>query len=342
MIGMIHDIYPDALSSWAHHDTLSALEKSRLGAGSPWLEYGKLCTFALEEDGRLIGRVTAMINPRLQDQEVPTGLLGFFAFSDEGFARHDAGLMRLAEHARAWLAARGMQRVRGPMNFNTWYTYRADSWVGDYPRFPGEDMLDTRYSEFLSRFMQPLGTYASQLLDDYEKAHEIARSLGVDRAGAVAGVEVVALSREEVLGDIRPFFDLASLIFPQDFSYGPIGFEEFKELYVPVLARVPDFTCQIAREKGGRPVGLAYGYAHPFASVKTSIVKTIGVLPEYRRGLSRGISWFLMYQYHVQALERGYRAWVHATMKEDNTSRAMSGRFARKIREYTLFEGKLG
>ena len=336
---MIFEWTPETLPAWKHFSALSDLEKSRLGPRSPWLEQGRTATFSLEDGDTLVARLSAFVNPRMQDQEQPTGLLGCLSFTDGAFARTE--LRALVERALVWLRAQGMQRVRGPMNFCTWYSYRAETWSADYPRFPGEDMLDARYAAFLGTFMQPVGTYASQLIDELDRAHAVARSLGVDRAGAVAGIEVQALTREDALARLEPIFELASLIFPQDWSYGPIDFNEFKQLYVPAIQQLPEFHCLLAQDRGGRPVGLAYGYRHPGTPVKTGILKTVGVLPEYRRGLSRGISWYLTYRYHTSLLERGYAQFVHATMKEDNTSRAMSSRFARRIREYTLYEAAL-
>lgn len=338
---MIQEFSPESLPEWPGFGALPDLEKARLGPTSVWLETGQLRTFVLEEDGRTLGRVTAFVNPRLQDQPVPTGLIGFLTFADEAFERHEERLRELVGRAFAWLASRGMKRVRGPMNFTTWYSYRAETWSGDYPRFPGEEMPDQRYAKFLGTLMKPAGTYASQLVDDHHKAQAVARQLGIDRAGSVSGVRVEHLPREQVLGDMQSFFDLASQIFPADYSYGPIAFSEFLQMYTPVIQRAPDLYCLVAKESGGRPVGLAYGYRHPFAPVKTSILKSVGVLPEYRRGLSRGISWFLVYHYHMNLIEQGYEHFVHATMKEDNTSRAMSSRFASKIREYSLYEAEL-
>ena len=338
---MIHELPPDRIASWAHFGALSDLEKSRLGPQSPWLEHGQICTFALEDAGVVLGRVSAFVNPRLQDQTAPTGLLGCFAFTDAAFDSRGAELRALVDQACGWLRARGMQRVRGPMNFCTWYSYRVESESADYPRFPGEDVLDQRYARFLETFMQPLGTYASQLIEDPESARKVAQQLGVDRAGKLAGITVEELTRERTLAELKPFYDLASEIFPQDFSYGPIGFDEMQQLYVPVIQRLPDYYALIARNSSGRPIGLAYGYMHPFAPVKTSILKTVGVLPEYRRGLSRGVSWYLTYTFHYNLHERGYVQFIHSTMKEDNTSRAMSSRFARKIREYKLYETAL-
>lgn len=338
---MIRELPPAALPEWEHFGELPDLEKSRLGPASPWLSTGKLCTFSVEEEGRPLARVTAMVNPGLQDQAVPTGLLGCFAFRDEAFDRYREAMRPLMVRALGWLRAQGMARARAPMNFTTWYSYRAETWSGDYPRFPGEDVLDPRYAAFLAESMQPMGTYASHLIDDHQHAQAIARELGIDRAGKVAGITVEELTREKAMGDLRAVFDLASKIFPQDYSYGPIGFGEFQELYAPLIQRLPEFYALVARGSAGEPVGLAYGYRHPCAAVKTGILKTVGVLPEYRRGLSRGISWFLTYQYHMNLIANGYQHFIHATMKEDNTSRAMSNRFAHKIREYSLYEAQL-
>lgn len=338
---MIREFSPAELPGWEHFGELGDLEKARLTPVSPWLETGQIRVFSLEEDGRSLGRVAALINPRLQDQTEPTGQLGFFSFKDEAFERHTADLTALVRQAMAWLAQRGMKRVRAPMNFTTWYSYRAETQTGDYPRFPGEDILDTRYARFLESLMPAIGTYNSQLIEDHRRAQEVGKALGLDRAESVSGVRIVEMPREQVLGDMKAFFDTASAIFPQDFSYGPIGFGEFQQLYGPVLQRVPDFYGLAALDEEGRPVGLAYGYRHPFVPVKTSILKTIGVRPEYRRGLSRGISWILTYRYHMNLIAQGYEQFVHAMMKEDNTSRAMSSRFARKIREYKLYETSL-
>lgn len=338
---MIREISPTELPQWEHFSGLSDLEKARLGPISPWLETGKIRIFSLERDGRLLARLAAMVNPRLQDQTAPTGLLGFFSFADEAWESHADGLTALMHQAMHWLRQQGMKRVRGPMNFTTWYSYRAETETGDYPRFPGEDVLDTRYARFIEKFMPAIGVYNSQLIEDHRKAQEVGKQLGLDRAEAVSGVRIVEMPREQVLGDMKAFFDVASAIFPQDYSYGPISFAEFQQLYGPILQRVPDFYGVAALDKEGRPVGLAYGYRHPFTPVKTSILKTIGVLPEYRRGISRGISWILTYRYHMNLIAQGYEQFVHAMMKEDNTSRAMSSRFARKIREYRLYEADL-
>jgi len=339
---MIREHAPADIPDWEHREDLGPLDRALLGPTSPWLEKGQVRVFSLEDGGRLLARVAALINPELQDQAEPTGQLGFFSFSDEAFEQHETGLVSLMERSMSWLSGRGMKRVRAPMNFTTWYSYRARSLDSDYPTFPGETVLDSRYARFFETFMQPVGTYASHLIEDHEKAQAMARKLRIDRAAVAAGLTIEEVTREAVLGNMQMFFDLASQIFPQDFSYGPISFAEYQQLYGPILQHAPDFFGLIAREAGGRPVGLVYGYRHPDAQVKTSILKTVGILREYQgRGLSRSIAWNLTYEYHMRLIRRGYENFIHALMKEDNASRAMSDRFAKKIREYRLYEAAL-
>ena len=65
--------------------------------------------------GTVIGRVAAFLNrdmPAVTDADLPTGGLGFFECIDD-----QAAANTLFEAGRAWLAARGMQAMDGPINF---------------------------------------------------------------------------------------------------------------------------------------------------------------------------------------------------------------------------------
>lgn len=65
--------------------------------------------------GAAIGRVAAFLNrdlPAVADPDLPTGGLGFFECIDD-----PAAAATLFDAGRAWLAARGMQAMDGPVNF---------------------------------------------------------------------------------------------------------------------------------------------------------------------------------------------------------------------------------
>lgn len=107
----------------------------------------------LDTRGHAVGRIAAFINPAIQAQEtVPVGGFGFF----EGPNDQDAAAL-LLDAARAWLAARGMQAMDGPVNF------------GDRDRFwglhvEGFDRLPS-YAMFFHRpyYQTLLETYGLQL-----------------------------------------------------------------------------------------------------------------------------------------------------------------------------------
>lgn len=68
-----------------------------------------------DEAGTVVGRVAAFLNrdlPAVTNADLPTGGLGFFECIDDQQAA-----TTLFDAGRAWLAARGMQAMDGPINF---------------------------------------------------------------------------------------------------------------------------------------------------------------------------------------------------------------------------------
>ncbi|WP_080241719.1 hypothetical protein [Spirosoma rigui] len=86
----------------------------RDGAVSRWVLRG--------DDGQLIGRVAAFINPRYKNKgdTVNVGGMGFFDCIDDQQAAN-----RLFDTARQWLEERGMEAMDGPINFG-----ERDKWWG--------------------------------------------------------------------------------------------------------------------------------------------------------------------------------------------------------------------
>lgn len=77
-------------------------------------KHGEAIRWVLYDDsGRAIGRVAAFINPRTAwTERQPTGGMGFFECIND-----QAAANVLFDAAKAWLAARGMQAMDGPINF---------------------------------------------------------------------------------------------------------------------------------------------------------------------------------------------------------------------------------
>ncbi len=85
-------------------------------AKNPNFAHGEAIRWVLTDAaGAAIGRVAAFLNraaPAATDADLPTGGLGFFECIDD-----QAAAAALFDAGRAWLAARGMQAMDGPINF---------------------------------------------------------------------------------------------------------------------------------------------------------------------------------------------------------------------------------
>ncbi len=337
MTTMIHEFDPAGLASWEGFAALGDVERARLGPSSRWLAEGRMRHFVLHDGGKPIARATAFINPRMQDQPVPTGVFGSLDFG-AAFAEREAELRELAGRAFAWLASQGMQRVRGPIDFSTWNRYRCVTQDWGYPPILGENAYEPRYARFFEGLLKPAGTYCSNLITDIEGGKKVAKYIRMEEAAERWGVQVEEIPLAEVEKHLPMFYELASRIFPLDWAFTPIGPEEFAEMMVPVARQAPDFRLMIARDPQGAPIGLVYGYLNPTSPKKTGVIKSMGVVPEYQ---GRKVAYLLTYRYHTAQLERGYVNFLHAMIKEDNLSRIMSMHFATKVRGYCIYEGEL-
>src|SRR5438105_9403209 len=97
--------------------SLSALVDSLLfGKENPFYEHGDLEMFLARAEGRPIGRIAAIVN-RLHN-EYHHDQLGFFGFYDcvDSGETGRAATRALVEAAGAWLKARGLTGMRGPVN----------------------------------------------------------------------------------------------------------------------------------------------------------------------------------------------------------------------------------
>ena len=89
--------------------------RDRLTPGkNPFFEHGEAALFTAWRDGKLVGRCSASIDhEHLRLHKDQTGFFGFFDTVDD----HGAATALVA-HAKRWLAARGMKRIRGPISLN--------------------------------------------------------------------------------------------------------------------------------------------------------------------------------------------------------------------------------
>lgn len=83
---------------------------------NPWFEHGRAKLWLAERAGRIVGRISAQIDPLVHEWQGPgLGHFGLFECVDE--PEVSAALFAAAE---GWLRAEGMIRVQGPFSLSVW------------------------------------------------------------------------------------------------------------------------------------------------------------------------------------------------------------------------------
>src|SRR5262245_24849914 len=99
--------------------TRARLQQELTGADA-FGRYGRIQMFGCENEGRLVGRIAAIVNPKLIDAAGhPVGQVGYFESIDDAQV---ASI--LFDGAFAWLRAAGARQVLGPMNGGPHRTHR--------------------------------------------------------------------------------------------------------------------------------------------------------------------------------------------------------------------------
>ena len=237
---------------------------------------------------------------------------------------------------RQWLDTQGIASLLGPIEFSTWHPYRFVCEQGASPWFPGEQpMPDYGFSDFISGGFEECARFASTLVEDLTQSVEVCLAMGLEQRLGALDIDIVTGS--DIVEILPTLYQLSLDIFKNNYAYSPITYEEFHQLYAGIAAQ--DAVVIVANDDEG-PVGMTFSYnIGPYAPVcaiepkLTSVLKTIGVHPRARQ---QRIGFGISYLTHKLWLERGFAQIIHAYMKSDNASRAMSSQFDQALREYAL------
>jgi len=283
----------------------------------------------------------------------PVGHIGFFeSVPDYAVAE------RLLAEATAWLRSEGCTTVRGPINFDTWHSYRfVTAGQERMPPFLLEPYNPPYYPEFWERFgFQVSARYFSNLAHD--PAYTAALLERHHTKAVAGGCRFRPFDPGRFDQELRLLYDLSCEIFRDNWGYREIGFAEFAGLYTGAKRILDPGLCVIAEHPDHGPVGFLFGMPDYGAAVRAArgrggllgaaafllarrkpelaLLKTIGVSPA-ARGTNVGFAMCYVHYRHV--LSAGYRQGIHALMIEDNTSRRMSAAKGGDIvREYAVYD----
>lgn len=276
------------------------------------------------------GKITASCSlwwsstPFLKEQR--TGFIGHFRSQSRDSGQ---GLLFLATK---YLKSQGANIAIGPVDGNTWNSYRFVT--RDYmnePSFFLEPSNDPLYPEyFMESGFEILARYYSAISNDLaiddERTNLIARKM--KQLGVVTRTLDLAMLDKE----LSRLYQLSINSFKRNFLYTSIDEREFVEKYGALRAILRPELIRIA-EHNGETVGFIFAYPDRPHSARI-VLKT---LARDLRPCYGGLGHLLMAEVQNNASELGYKQVIHALFHEDNHSAILSSKYAKIMRQYSLF-----
>lgn len=247
----------------------------------------------------------------------------------------------LLHHVCSELKRRGCSVAVGPMDGNTWRSYRLVTSFGNEPPFFMEPTNPASWPEYWQQAgFSSVACYSSGLSTDLSQRDE--RLPRVKRRLDAAGVSLRPLNVSEFNDELRRIFVVSLQSFKKNYLYTPIAEEEFVEKYRALQSLIMPDLVLIAEDEN-RVVGFLLGVPdinekRRGEPLRTVIIKTVAVLPGSRFA---GLGALMVDSAQQNARMLGMSRAVHALMHDANSSRNISSHYGSTMRRYALFIRRL-
>ena len=305
------------------------------------------CAFVAYLGGKPVARCAA----RLQTGNPSTGTIGSF----EAFNESDA-VKALLDSAVQWLKAHHATRIIGPMDGDTWHAYRFTTGPFDAPPFFKEPWNPPYYPSL----WEAAGFTVTEHYDTYivnDPATAASNQQRFYERCLKMGHTFLPVTARGFAGMLPLLHELSCRIFCDNVLYTPIGFDEFRNLYLPARSLFRSGLSWIALAPDGTPEGYIFtfpdyadairamrGETHLAAKMRFAMhrsratrtcIKTLGTIPERRRS---GVSAALTHLAYRGSAALGYRQTLMCLMHSANDSRRFGGDADCPYRAYALYE----
>nr|CAM58108.1 hypothetical protein [uncultured marine microorganism] len=263
------------------------------------------------------------------------GTIGHYAAVDPLAGR------AVIRRALARLRSQGCSMAIGPMNGNTWRSYRfVVERDNAEPFFLEPNNPDCWPDDFTACGFDPLSWYVSELNPDIAARQPELGSLRQKMKRL--GVQVAPINTDDPDGDLDGIYDVVCESFSDSFLYTPLDRESYRSIYLPMLQKVDPRLMLVARQEA-QVVGFIFAppdYLQQATSnnIDTIVIKTVAILPRKRYS---GLGRLLIVDLLQSAVELGYTKAISTVMQTDNQSQRISSACAGPMRRYALFARSL-
>jgi len=327
---------------------------------NPFFKYADVALFIAIKNGVPVGRISAHISHTHNEyHHERTGFFGFFETIDEYTVAE--ALLRTAVD---WVRGKGMDRVRGPMNFTT--NHEVGLLIDAFDRPPVIMMPynPEYYAEFLERFgfakaMDLYAYYGTDAQPIPERVRRVITRVKEHTGCTIRPIDFGKFDRE--VAAIKVVYNGA---WADNWGFIPLTDEEF-DFTAKDMKQIADPELILIAEDGKRPVGFSMalpdfnqvlirlkGRLLPFGLFKllwwTKVrraadgvrVLTMGVLPEYRK---RGLDNVFYLETFERGVARGYHWGEFSWILENNEmmNRAAENLGYRRYKTYRIYDYQL-
>jgi hypothetical protein len=331
---------------------------------NPYFEHAEVELFVAERDGEPAGRISAQVDHRWDEfQGGSDAMFGFFETAeDPEVARALLGA------AGEWAAAKGRDRILGPMDFTT--NDEIGVLIEGFEKRPMilEPWHPPYYRELIEAegFAKTMDVLMWELnFGDLKEGERFDPSIHAAAGKALKdeGIVIRNMRKRDMAAEVRRFTDVYNEAWGDNWGFVPITDAEV-EFQAKNLKQVIDESWTYMAEKDGEVVGAALtlpdinqvmarlnGRLLPFGwlrflrgrrEIDRLRVFALGVKHDYRHtGVAAGL-----YLKHLEtamepgAIQGGEMGWILETNEPMN--RAMEGMGGRIVKRYRLFERPLG
>ncbi len=225
-----------------------------------------------------------------------------------------------------FIRSKNIRRVIGPMDGDTWHSYRFVTETDDSPTF----MLEPSNPQINVDLFVDAGF---QSVSDYFSARVALKDTATTAPPPSEDLYVEQWDGEDPEELFQQVYGLSIAAFEKNAFYKPVSLDVFLQMYMPVLPVLKKELIFFARTSAGRLAGFLFAIPNynEGPAPKTVILKTYA-------SLHKGAGQMLAHAFHETARELGYETAVHALIHNDNLSAVRSAAEGAEIfRRYTLF-----
>jgi hypothetical protein len=239
----------------------------------------ELAPFAAWREGKLVARVSAVINYRYNEHwhEKLGQLIHFEAMPDE-----DDAVAALFEESANWLVARGMRAARSGFAAFLDYPYAIDHY-GQLPSF-----LMRGNPECYHRYFKNARFYTEKGQVDYTApltTEALERYREMEYGVRQAGVTLKSWRQYGFLAAVDAWTDVINAAFDHHWGWSPISHEEVRPMLLP-LQSTPVAELSVIAEQDGAAVGAVFSV--PDLTPALARVRPGVKIPPERGGGTRG------------------------------------------------------